>query len=319
MDVEASLSQAIHDDPSDETNWLVLADWLEEQGDRRAELLRLTLALRARPAGPEAPAQEVRLQELLASGVRPWAPLRTNSIGMQFALIRPGTFLMGSPDSEAERYSDEGPVHEVEITSPFYLGVHPVTQAQFKKVMGKGPSHFSGNPQHPVEQVSWDDAVELCQRLSDMAEEKRRKRLYRLPTEAEWEHACRAGTTTPFAFGDSLSSAQANFDGARPYGAAPAGPFRQMTTKVGSFAPNAWGLFDLHGNVWEWCADWYDENYYQQSPRQNPQGPQNGQSRVLRGGSWYSGGRNCRAARRLMRAPGYRYYFLGFRVVLLSA
>ncbi len=316
MDVEASLLQEIHDDPNDETNWLVLADWLEEQGDRRGELLRLTLARSANPAGRGAPTREARLQELLASGVRPCAPVLTNGLGMQFALLRAGKFLMGSPKKEKGRQANEGPVHEVEIARPFYLGAFEVTQAQYQKVMGSSPSHFKDNPNNPVEQVSWEEAVAFCKKLSEMGEEKRKKRLYRLPTEAEWEYACRAGAvSSPFHFGGSLSSTQANFDGNHPYGGAPAGPYLQRTTPVGSYSANAFGLYDMHGNVWEWCQDWFDETYYNESPRQDPQGPHDGERRVLRGGSWGVSGWCCRAACRNGYVPGGRSHGIGFRVL----
>ncbi len=239
-----------------------------------------------------------------------------NAIGMKLVLIPKGKFLMGSPDSEAERQANEGPVHEVEITRPFYLGAFPVTQAQYQKVMGSNPSQFSGNPNNPVEQVSWDDAVAFCKKLSEMTEEQRKKRLYRLPTEAEWEYSCRGGAISkPFHFGASLSSTHANFDGRYPYGGAPVGPYLQRTTPVGSYAANAFGLYDMHGNVWEWCIDWFDDAYYNQSPRQDPQGPHSGERRVLRGGSWSYNGRNCRAAYRDGGGPGNRFHDIGFRVL----
>jgi formylglycine-generating enzyme required for sulfatase activity len=261
------------------------------------------------------------VRRLLAAGVLPCVPTITNSIGMKLALIPAGTFLMGSPDSEQDRSEDEGPQHEVEITSPFSLGIHPVTQEQYKKVMGKNPSYFTrkkgGGPNHPVEQVSWEEAVEFCRKLSARPEENAAGRTYHLPTEAEWEYACRGGanSSTPFFFGDSLSSTQANFDGNYPYGGADTGPYLQRTTPVGSYQPSAFGLFDMHGNVWEWCQDWYDENYYTRSPRQDPQGPQNGGHRVLRGGSWGDYGLFCRSALRNRGGPGVRNLFIGFRVL----
>jgi formylglycine-generating enzyme required for sulfatase activity/tetratricopeptide (TPR) repeat protein/serine/threonine protein kinase len=247
-----------------------------------------------------------------------------NSLGMRFTLVPAGMFLMGSPDSEEGRGGDEGPQHEVEITRPFYLGVHPVTQKQYKRVVGGNPSHFTsrngGGAGHPVEQVSWEEAVEFCRRLSALPEEQAAGRTYRLPTEAEWEYACRGGATssTPFSSGGSLSSTQANFDGSHPYGGTAAGPHLQRTTPVGSYGPNAFGLYDMHGNVWEWCADWYDENYYSHSPRQDPQGPQQGESRVIRGGSCYDDGCDCRSAARDGAEPGYRGGHVGFRVVCVA-
>jgi formylglycine-generating enzyme required for sulfatase activity len=245
-----------------------------------------------------------------------------NAIGMRLTLIPDGTFWMGSPDAEAERRANEGPVHEVRITRPFYLGIHPVTQALYQPLMGANPSYFyqgkRGGPEHPVEQVRWDEAVEFCRRLSDLAEERAAGRVYRLPTEAEWEYACRAGTTTPFWWGASASSAQANFDGRYPYGGAKKGQYLQRTTRVRSYPANPWGLFDLHGNVWEWCADWYAEDYYANSPIEDPKGPERGPGRVLRGGSWGSNGSDCRAAFRNRFGPGSRYHYLGFRAALTA-
>jgi formylglycine-generating enzyme required for sulfatase activity len=240
----------------------------------------------------------------------------TNSVGMKLVLVPAGSFLMGSAESEAERGADEGPQRRVTIPRPFYLGVFPVTQAEYQKVMSTRPAQFSkgagGGPTHPVEQVSWDDAVGFCRELSSLGAEKEWARAYRLPTEAEWEYACRAGTTTPFAFGESLSGEQANFDSNRPYGAARPKPAVGKTTKVGSYPANAWGLFDMHGNVWEWCADWYAEGYGHGTDG----GPRRGDRRVLRGGSWNNSGHLCRSARRNKYAPDFANDAIGFRVVL---
>jgi formylglycine-generating enzyme required for sulfatase activity len=257
-----------------------------------------------------------------------------NSIGMKFVLVKPGTFLMGSPPNETSRDADEFQ-HKVEITRPFYLGVFEVTQEQYERVMGQNPSWFSSTGggkdkvqgmdtrQFPVENVSWEDAVKFCRRLSERPEEKANGRAYRLPTEAEWEYSCRGGQfiknpSPPFHFGNSLSSTQANFDGDFPFGNAPKGPYLGRTREVGFYDPNDLGLYDLHGNVWEWCSDRYDPGYYQRSPRQNPQGPETGERRVLRGGSWHiSPGRNCRAAFRHHDAPDGRFDNVGFRVVIV--
>ncbi|MDA1016077.1 MAG: SUMF1/EgtB/PvdO family nonheme iron enzyme [Planctomycetota bacterium] len=255
----------------------------------------------------------------------PLPGLFRNSIGMKFALIPGGEFMMGSPESEEKRYTSEHQ-HRVRITRAFHLGVFEVTQAQYERVMGKNPSSFSssgGNKdqvtgkdtgEFPVERVSWEDAVEFCRRLSNLPAERAAGNTYRLPTEAEWEYACRAGTTTPFSFGSVLNGKQANCSGNYPYGTDTKGPYLQRTMRVGSFAPNAFGLYDMHGNVWEWCSDWYDSDYYKNSPVSDPKGPGAGQFRVLRGGSWYVDAGFCRSAVRYGFSPDYRFNGLGFRV-----
>jgi formylglycine-generating enzyme required for sulfatase activity/tRNA A-37 threonylcarbamoyl transferase component Bud32 len=246
-----------------------------------------------------------------------------NALGMKLALIPAGTFTMGSPPSELGRYEDEGPQHEVVLTRPFYLGIYPVTQAEYERVLGRNPSTFragpGGGPEHPVENVPWSHAVEFCRRLSELPEERAAGRTYRLPTEAEWEYACRAGSTTPFHCGETLSIRQANCDGTAPYGGVTRGPCLGRTTPVGSYEPSAWGLYDLHGNVWEWCRDWYSPDYYALAgPREDPTGPAEpggDRRRVLRGGSWCSGAAVCRSAVRYPCAPRGRYSYVGFRVV----
>ena len=250
----------------------------------------------------------------------------TNSIGMKLAVIPAGKFMMGSPASEADR--DAGEVqHEVAITRSFYMGVNLVTQGQYEKMLNKNPSFFhpknNGSLEHPVDQVVWPDAGEFCKKLSMLPEEKAAGRVYRLPTEAEWEFACRAGTKTAFHFGDSLSSKQANCNGNYPAGGAAKGPYLARTEKVGSYPPNAWGLYDMHGNLWQWCADWYDPDYYKNSPKTDPKGPANGVVptgfrdqffRVVRGGCWLDEARGCRAAHRFRLMPDERYRWVGFRV-----
>jgi formylglycine-generating enzyme required for sulfatase activity len=232
-------------------------------------------------------------------------------VSLELVLIPAGEFVMGSPESEEKRDLDEGPQHRVRISTSapgFYLGKYEVTQAQWLAVMGENPAHFKGDDL-PVERVSWFDCQEFCRRLS-----RRVGRAIRLPTEAEWEYACRAGTTTPFYFGDTISSEQANYDGSYTYGSAPAGVYRKRTMPVGSFPANAWGLHDMHGNVWEWCADWYGADYYAQSPTADPLGPASGQGRVLRGGSWVYLPQCCRSADRVTIAPPDRNNYSGFRV-----
>jgi formylglycine-generating enzyme required for sulfatase activity len=240
----------------------------------------------------------------------------TNSIGMKLVLIPHGEFLMGSPKEEEGRADDETQ-HKVEITRPFYLGVYEVTQEQYEKVMGTNPSYFSATGQDkdavrgldirrlPVERVSWDDAQAFCRKLTERDEEKRAGRVYRLPTEAEWEYAARAGTpeSMPYHVGKNLALNRANF-----------GPNLRRTQPVGSYAPNAFALFDMHGNVWEWCQDWYDPDYYKHSPQQDPPGPASGTTRIVRSGSWVLGPERCRAAFRGRYQPGDRHVNSGLRV-----
>jgi formylglycine-generating enzyme required for sulfatase activity len=266
----------------------------------------------------------------------------TNSLGMKLVRIPAGKFMMGSPAGEKGR-RDHEKQHEVEITKEFCLGVHEVTQKQFKDVMGFNPSYFSNDgtgrigvkygwqpaggkasapvetSDFPVENVSWDEAVEFCTRLTALAGGRGRK--YRLPTEAEWEHACRGGDPSYHVFhsGNALLGRQANFDGTKPYGGASKSAFLNRTCKVGSYEKNRFGLYDMHGNVWEWCADWYAEGYYRKSPPKDPPGPPRGVARVDRGGGWYSPGQNCRSASRDHYPPGLRYRHLGFRVALVPA
>jgi formylglycine-generating enzyme required for sulfatase activity len=249
-----------------------------------------------------------------------------NSIGMTLRLIPAGEFVMGSPETEAG-HADEEYAHRVRITRPFYLGAYEVTQEEFRRVTGGNPSWFSptgggkdrvadlDTGRLPVDSVPWEDAVDFCRKLSERDEEKQAGRVYRLPTEAEWEYACRAGSGAAFHFGSSLSSAQANFDGRSPYGQAERGPYLQRTSPVGAHAANAWGLYDMHGNVWEWCQDGYAADSYREGPVEDPRPREPGDLRVLRGGSWYSNGAACRAAFRNKLAPDSRSYYVGFRVV----
>ena len=243
-----------------------------------------------------------------------------NSLGMRFALIPAGTFLMGSPESEATRKPDEGPQRPITLTRPFYLGVYSVTQREYELVMGENRSEFTaangGGASHPVEKVNWEDAVAFCQRLSEMPEEKAAGRFYRLPTEAEWEHACRAGSTTPFHYGGSLSSLEANFHGAWPYFGR-RGLCLDRTTPVGSYRPNDFGLYDMHGNVWEWCQDWYSARYLRDAAARDPLGPEKGTHRSQRGGCWGAYGECCRSAYRGSNdPPGRRLNCVGMRVAL---
>jgi formylglycine-generating enzyme required for sulfatase activity len=191
------------------------------------------------------------------------------------------------------------------------MGKYPITQEQYEAVMGNNPSDFKGK-KRPVEQVSWDDANEFCQKLSQKTGKK-----YRLPSEAEWEYACRAGTTTPFHFGETITTDVANYNGNYTYASAPKGVYRQKTTDVGSFPANNFGLYDLHGNVWEWCADIWHENY-NGAPSDGSIWESGGDNtqRLLRGGSWNSDPRRCRCENRVRYYPDLRDNDFGFRLVL---
>lgn len=253
-----------------------------------------------------------------------------NGVTLKMVEIPGGNFVMGSPDTEIGRYDSEGSQHNVTV-APFFMGKYEVTQEQWEAVMGNNPSAFKG-AKRPVERVSWYDVVKFCQKLS-----QKTGKTYRLPSEAEWEYACRAGTSTPFYFGDTITSDLVNYNGTYSYAAAPTGLYRKQTTDVGSFPPNAFGLYDMHGNVWEWCADpWHDN--YQGAPQdgrvwdeknndnlyynydvlvniKNDQG-----RRLLRGGSWGSNPDDCRAAYRYFNfAPDLRGISIGFRVVCALA
>jgi formylglycine-generating enzyme required for sulfatase activity len=240
--------------------------------------------------------------------------------GVSLPLVRipAGEFVMGSPDAEPERFSDEGPQHRVRLRE-FWLGQTPITQAQWRAVMGTNPSRFTDQPdsdQRPVEQMSWREAMAFCRQLAD-----RTGRVYTLPSEAQWEYACRAGTTSPFAFGESITPELANYDGHTTYAGSPEGVYRKQTTAVGAFPANAWGLHDMHGNVWEWCLDhWH--NSYASAPGDgsawvDSEDENNAIHRLLRGGSWYGNPWYCRSADRSRSEPDYAFNYIGFRVVCL--
>jgi len=227
-------------------------------------------------------------------------PLR-NSIGIEFKLLPTGTFTMG----RAGDLRDENP-HQVALSRPYYLGVVEVTNAQWKAVMGSVPSKCSKANDHPVESVSWKDAMEFCRRLSALVAEQQAGHVYRLPTEAEWEYACRAGTETWYSFGDDESQLDdyAWFDTNSGY----------QTHPVGKKEPNAWGLFDMHGNVWEWCSDWYGK--YPKDAVTDPQGPSGGSVRINRGGSWDSTASSCTSTSRRGGSSSNHSAKIGFRLAL---
>ncbi|MBL8396189.1 MAG: formylglycine-generating enzyme family protein [Candidatus Accumulibacter sp.] len=229
-----------------------------------------------------------------------------------FRWIRPGCFQMGSPADETQRGVAELP-HEVTISHGFWLADTACTQAFWTAVWPVNPSHFQEDPRHPVENVAWHDTqrflAELNRRLPGLNA--------RLPYEAEWEYACRAGTTTPFSFGNQITTEQVNYHGDFPYADGMKGVYRQRPVPVASLPPNPWGLYEMHGNVWEWCADWYAD--YPGEPQVDPRGPTFGKMRVLRGGTWSDPARYARSATRSRIEPVYRPRSTGFRLVIAQS
>ncbi len=247
-----------------------------------------------------------------------------------FVSLRGGTFTMGSPENEVSRQSDEVPQHQVRLNA-FYMRKYEVTVGEFRTFVEEsgyrteaekanesmtwrhgvlGSVRPASEDNHPVVYVSWNDAVEYCKWLSFKT-----GKTFRLPTEAEWEYACRGGSPTPFNTGYNLTTSQANYDGNYPYNNNQKGQYKANTVPVNSFAPNAWGLYNMHGNVWEWCSDWYGA--YGSSAVTNPTGPATGSYRVLRGGSWLSNAGDCRSAYRDWGTPDYRFSNVGFRLVFV--
>jgi formylglycine-generating enzyme required for sulfatase activity len=313
---------------------------LEKAGEAALPALRKAEAL---------PDLEVRRRAVEVVRAIILAHRKSASTGLETALVDPGKFQMGSSPNESWRKPEEA-AHPVRITRPFLLGVHEVTQGEYEKVMQRNPAWFAAKggggdkvagqdtARFPVENVTWFDAVEFCNALSKLdgyapyykiANEKRengslraagvavvRGTGYRLPTEAEWEYACRAGTTTPYHFNGSNTGHEANLrpGPATGYGGGPMWPAVGRTTKVRSFPPNGLGLYDMHGNAGEWCQDWYDRDYYANSPGDDPEGPATGTQRVLRGGSWVLSETGCRSASRLGLAPDSNNNYAGFRV-----
>jgi len=273
---------------------------------------------------------------------------QSRSTGMRLVFLEPREFSMGSPPNESGRMKNET-AHAVKVTSPFLIGAYEVTQGEYRQVVDEAPSWFSktgegkekvgkeDTARFPVDSVSWFDAIAFCNRLSERDSLPLYYELtgikhkgesiveasvkvvggigYRLPTEAEWEYACRAGTNTAYQFGESRS-AKGNFQimGATIYGSRAKVRSLGRTTTVGSYTSNLWGLHDMHGNVAEWCWDWYDEAYYGRSPLEDPSGPTKGHHRILRGGSWLVKQANCRCAARFWQIPSEGKYFTGFRV-----
>jgi formylglycine-generating enzyme required for sulfatase activity len=229
--------------------------------------------------------------------------MTTNSIGIEFALIPSGSFQMGCSDGDADCQDEEKPQHKVTISNSFYIGKYEVTQGQWKRVMGKNPSEFQNCGEDcPVEQVSWNDAQEFISKLCEM--EKMSPCKYRLPTEAEWEYAARAGSKTKYYWGDTINEEYLWYEVNS----------ESKTHTVGKRKPNAWGLYDMIGNVWEWNEDWYDSGYYSNGEAVDPRGPSSGSLRVFRGGSWYNNAGFCRSSYRYNVTPDRRNRSLGFRL-----
>jgi sulfatase modifying factor 1 len=274
----------------------ILADALEDAGCDNARLLKHLRHEKRHAVGCWALRRLLRTTLLLPGGVP-----------MAFAYCPPGSFLMGNADPHAP--PEERPQHRVTLTTGFYAGIHTVTQGQWRAVMNTSPSAFSVRSDlMPVERVSWEDAQKFCRRAGELV-----ARPLRLPTEAEWEYACRAGTSTAFHYGDrpklDLMTCHMTPDG---YGR------RMLPVDVGKLPPNPWGLFDTHGNVREWCADWYDEGYYHVSPATDPTGPNRGRYRVCRGGCWFDLPPACCSHSRGMFEPDRRSRYHGFRVVFTA-
>ena len=241
---------------------------------------------------------------LSAASAQNLPPTYTDDNGIEFVLIPAGSFLMGCSGFEPCD-SDEEPQHRVTITRPFYMGKFEVTQEQWVKVMGYNDSEGVKDRQYPVNNVSWLEVQKFVGRLNETAGARGYR--YRLPTEAEWEYAARAGSTAAYCFGDAEGELDRYAWYDRNSGGGP--------HPVGQKQPNAWGLYDMHGNVWEWVWDWYDKNYYKYSRAEDPLGPDSGGYRVLRGGSWDYVARDCRSANRLRYWPGNRGNF-GLRLAL---
>jgi len=271
-------------------------------------LVRLLHAL-TRPNCIHRARKESRLRALLARGVAPVAPTLTNAVGMEFIAVPPGQFLMGSVTEDAAKTGVEKQ-HRVTLTRGFLIGRHPVTQGQWQMVMADDPSFFHA-PDLPVDSVTRVTAMAFVKALN-----QRDGRRYRLPTEAEWEYACRAGTSTPYWTGAKLRTSQANFNGASPNVRPNNDKFRERTTPIGTFRPNGWGLYDMHGNVWEWCEDGY--KLFTRAARIDPRARTRARrgSYVLRGGSWWNDRERARSASRHDLGPGSTGSAVGLRLCL---
>lgn len=241
----------------------------------------------------------------VAQSIKVWIEKNTE---MEFVMINPGKFMMGTPPGEEGQFKGSY-YHEVEITKPFYIGKYEVTQEQWEIITGNNPSHFKDlGKEYPVENINWFEIKEFIKKLNELTGEK-----FRLPTEAEWEFVCRAGTITPFSTGENITTEEANYCGEFPYKNFPKGICPESTKPVGSFKPNPWGVYDMHGNVWEWCEDWFCD--YPDKFVKDPIGNCETDLKVIRGGSWYFNAESARSARRYTHNPNDRGFSLGFRLV----
>jgi uncharacterized protein (TIGR02996 family) len=313
--------------PDEGERWLILADWLEDHADPRAELVRLTWQLQYESDHADFDQRQARVQALLAGGMVPVWPRRTLA-GIEFAWVPPGTFLMGSPLNEPDRQQGEAQ-HQVTVPTGFWIGVYLITQSQWTAVMGTNPSHYSRQgkgkervkkirdadlERFPVEQVSWHHARAFCAWVGLGVT---------LPSEAQWEYACRAGTRTAFHFGATSNGTEANCLGKYPARTKRMGSCPGRPTVVGTYPPNAWGLHDMHGNVAEWCLDTAPAVYFTRPVGVAPSEEENTALRVLRGGSFNDVAPDCRSASRTTLRPNSlreglsgSKRSLGFRVIV---
>jgi len=268
------------------------------------------------PRIPETPEQVKNRQSATAeeSGLPAERSVEiADGVTMEFVLIPAGEFYMGSLTSEKERGKDEGPVHKVKISKPFYMGKYEVTQIQYQTIFDSTRKIFySKDSDNPADRISYNQANRFAEELSLLKREEGLK--FRLPTEAEWEYACRAGTTTPFYTGETINSEQANYKATAVYGDGVQGAYLERATVVGSYPPNPFGLYDMHGNLWEWCRDRHSKDFYQHSPSIDPMA--GGDEPVRRGGAWDSKPEDCRSANRSHRKPWRHMADTGFRIVL---
>jgi formylglycine-generating enzyme required for sulfatase activity len=298
-------------DPNTRPQGRAVRPWLNLQGQREAAFLAKRMAdLHPHPFPP--PWAEAWGDDRFGL----WAALLAGEVTQRMRYLPPGSFLMGSPPDEAQRNGDEGPQHQVTLTQGLWLADTACTQGLWLAVMGgKNPSRFTGDLDLPVEQVSWDEVQEFLAQLQAHLPAGVEAVL---PTEAQWEYACRAGSTTPFSFGHQISTNQVNYDGNYPYNNGPNGEYRGTTVPVKALPANPWGLYQMHGNVWEWCADamrTYTKKAVTDSSGASSEGSE---SLAVRGGSWIGYAQGARSAQRYQDEPGGRLYALGFRFALRS-